>query len=176
MVGLSSFLIETMGVLGPLALLCAGVAMAWRRRQVGPLALAAAGALFFALTGIRFVHQIDHHRFLSRLGSAARVEIAIAGSRVEDPRAVAAITERLQHWRWYSSNHGGWARSVPLVIAADGQTRYFLVGRHLEDPPGAVLELRRGPGRSGWSDGYAFAPALHEALDAWDLGLPGPGE
>ena len=171
--GTASFLLELMPVVFGLVFLVVVVglgAVGGRSR----LRLATMGLLgvWVALMGQRYVHQLLWRRGLAELTPERVQRLEVDGRGVGSPADVEAVVQCLRETEWFSANHGGWKRTVPLVVTlSDGTVRRYQVARYTREP-GAVIAFVR-PGSFGtWQDGYAFSAALPVALSAAGAPLP----
>lgn len=153
MIGMSSFLLESAGGLIGLILLLGGLWSA--RRQRSALAVAAVGLVFTLLMGQRYLWQWRAHAWLEGLRPEAVRAIRVGDRTVADPGEVRAMVQALNGARWFSANHGGWDRPVPLEIESDPPAPVRLTAARYQRQDGWVLAISRG---GGWADGYAFVP------------------
>lgn len=167
MIGTASFLLETAGALIGLIFVVAGLAVA--RTQRGGLVLVLVGGAFLLLMGLRYSYQCRAHAWLEGL-QAGQVRIVRLGPEgLTDPVHVHAFVQALNDARWFSPNHGGWGREVPLHVESDPPAPVNLSAALYLRQEGAILRFSRG---GGWSDGYAFVPGLPAALAAAGAPLP----
>jgi len=174
--GTASFLLELMPVVLGLAFLMAiGLTLtrpaAGRRPRFHLLMLGAVVA-WLLLVGQRYVHQLAWRQGLAKLTPERVQRVEVDGHQLGPPERVGDVLQSLREAEWFSVNHGGWARPVPLVVTlSDGAVRRYEVARYTREA-GAVIAFVR-PGSFGtWHDGYAFSPALPRALSAAGAPLP----
>jgi hypothetical protein len=168
MIGYSSFLIEIMGVVVPVVLLVLGLGL-WilRREKFGPIFVAFAG-LMALMMGVRFAQQVKKHSILSGLAADQVSCVQIGKQTMSDPGDLSPIIAALNDNEWFSSNHGGWAEMVPLIITMkSSEEHHFQVAYYLKEE-GAVIKFYRGH----WQDGFAFSRKLPTALKEIGLALP----
>ena len=146
--------------------------MAAFKKQKGGRALAVMGGLMLLLMGTRYINQTRNHIFLSNLSAARVAHIEVGGAIIDDADEIELIVGALNDRSWFSSNHGGWAKTVPLVILMrDGEARRFRAGYYLRQE-GAVIEFTREWLGGQWRDGYAFSERLPVVLKEMGVMLP----
>jgi len=171
--GTASFLVELMPVVLGLVFLVAVVALrTGESRSRFRLGMTGVLLVWVALMGQRYLHQLAWRRGLAELTPERVERLEVDGRALESPTDVDAVLRCLRETEWFSSNHGGWRRTVPLVVTlSDGAVRRYQVARYTREP-GAVIAFVR-PGAFGtWQDGYAFSAALPVALSAAGAPLP----
>lgn len=172
MIGQTSFLIETIGVLFPSIFVAAGLDAAISRRKRVGFAIAAFAGVVFVLVGVRYVQQVRNHVFLKSLTADSVLQIRVGSRTLSERHEVSPIVDALRDRQWFSSTHGGWADEVPLVVILNtGQGRRFRVAYYLRQE-GAIIAFSRGGNGSYWSDGYAFSRSLPRALKEVGVSLP----
>jgi len=153
----------------------------WRpvlRRQspvTGRLLLVSALALLWAgVMSQLFVRELYLHHKLSQLHADSVESIEVGSHTITDRNDISAIVNALNGAQWFTSNHGGWADEVPLVInlRTEGRQTYH-VGFYLRQK-GAVLVSMSSfdPKGARWSNGYAFYERLPEVLARIGVVLP----
>lgn len=177
MIGTSAILTELLFVGFPLFLLVATGTVVWRSEGAGvSLVTKLAVAIFFALflvASFRFVHQVREHRRLDALRVDQIASIDIDGRVYSGAENLSGVVQALNQSQWFSSNHGGWAREVPLAIhLRSDEELHYRVALYLKQQ-GAVIVLfsRRASGGEN-SYGYAFSRSLPSAMAAAGLPLP----
>lgn len=156
----------------PLVFFSTGLYMAAFKKQKGGRALAVMGGLMLLLMGTRYVNQARNHLFLSNLSAAEVAQVQVGRSIIDDADDIELIVAALNDKSWFSSNHGGWAETVPLVILMqDGRERRFRAGYYLRQE-GAVIEFSREWLGGRWRDGYAFSEKLPAVLKEIGAVLP----
>jgi hypothetical protein len=111
---------------------------------------------------------VKKHSILSGLATDQVSRIQISKQTISDPSDLSPIIAALNDNEWFSSNHGGWAEMVPLIITMkSGEEHRFQVGYYLKEE-GAVIKFYRGH----WQDGFAFSGKLPTALKEIGLALP----
>lgn len=149
--------------------------MAAFKKQKGGRALAVMGGLMLLLMGTRYINQARNHVFLANLSAGEVAHIEVGGSIIDDADEIGLIVAALNDKSWFSSNHGGWAKTVPLVILMrDGDERRFRAGYYLRQE-GAVIEFTREWLGGQWRDGYAFSEKLPVVLKEMGVMLPSEG-
>ncbi len=139
---------------------------------VSLLGVGLVAGVFLFIFPARFIHQAWDHGFLSRLKADDVKAITVGNRTFTSPQEIDAIVQGLNRTEWFTSDHGGWASNVDLLIVMrSGEERYFQVALYLRDP-GAVITFVRPTGRMTWQDGYAFSRDLPAALR--QLGAPLP--
>lgn len=168
MIGISSFLIEVMGVLVPAVFLVLGLGVLISRRHAPGLLIAVFAGLMALMMGVRFAQQVKKHAILSGLATEQVSRIQIGKQAISDPDDLSPVISALKGNEWFSSNHGGWAEMVPLIITMkSGEEHRFQVAYYLREE-GAVIKFYRGH----WQDGFAFSRRLPAALKEIGLALP----
>jgi hypothetical protein len=144
-------------------------------RPIGFVSLVGVGLLtgvFLFIFPIRFIRQVWDHGFLTGLRAEDVKAITVGNRTFTSPREVDAIVQGLNRAEWFTSNHGGWASNVDLLILKrSGEEQYFQVALYLKEP-GAVITFVRARGRITWQDGYAFSRNLPAVLQGLDAPLP----
>ena len=174
--GAPSFVLELMPVVFALGFLIAVWRIWWRGPLVfdrrGRLLVSLAALVMLALVGQRFVHQLGWRRALAELMPERVRHVELDRRMLEDPAKVTEVLRCLREAEWFSPNHGGWGRAVPLVMTlTDGRTLRLQVARYLREPGAVIAFTRPGPVGSG-DDGYAFSPVLTQALSGAGAPLP----
>ncbi len=172
MIGTRSFLLELAPLVFVLVMFTAGIVVAIRDRKVSGLVLSGCVSVIGILMGVRFFQQMSGHRFLADLKPEQVASIGVAGTEITDAKHIASIVKALNARQWFSSNHGGWAQPVELILTLrNGDVRRYRIAHYLREH-GTVIMFRRNSGGIRWADGYAFAHTLPDALAAADVKLP----
>lgn len=172
MIGAASFITELLSFLIPLSLFLSALYLTWFKKQKGGYLFAALTGLALLVMGGRYICQVSNHVLLNHLSADDVAEIQIGKSIVSQQSDVGRVVEALNESRWFSSNHGGWAEAVPLVIRMkNGQAHRFGVGYYLRQE-GAVIEFHRDWGSVRLSDGYGFSGRLPSVLKQVGILLP----
>lgn len=175
MIGLSSLLLEAAGaIIFPLLFILAGIiAERFAKKRIIGLLFAVCGCLLIFTTGGRFFHQWANHRLLEQLSLDEVASIEVNDRPVTGRNDLARLIAALHEVEWFSSNHGGWAQVVPLVIRMkSGPDKRFMVGYYLREE-GAVIIFYRGDYSGTYAaDGYAFSRGLPQALEGMNMVLP----
>jgi hypothetical protein len=128
--------------------------------------------LIWLIVGIRYFNQMRNHIILGSLDANAISQIQVGGKTFTEGDHLRLISESLRDNKWFSSNHGGFAEAMPLIITfKSGRTRRFRTSYYLRQE-GAIILFYRGKGISYWDDGYAFCPNLPVTLNRLGLQLP----
>jgi hypothetical protein len=165
MIGGSSLLTEIMGVAVPVTFLALGLGLLVFRRQKSGLVIVVFAGLMALMMGVRFVQQVKKHSILNGLATDQVSRIQIGTRFISDSNDLSCVVNALKDNEWFSSNHGGWAEMVALIITMkSGEEHRFQVGYYLREE-GAVIRFYRGH----WQDGFAFSRELPAALK--EIGL-----
>lgn len=174
MIGLSSFLIELAFVIFPLAVFALTGHSIWFKREPNTqnhFLMVLTGAMLL-MTGTRYASEVGHHVFLSRLSGDQVSRIQVGQAEISNEADIARVVTALNERRWFSSNHGGWAQPVDLVITMKSGAAYRYHVAHYQRQEGAIIEFTR-PWRFGtWHDGYVFCERLPSVLDQIGINLP----
>lgn len=172
MIGTSSFILELMGALFPLTIFGFAVHWLWSKKQKSGYLFVALAGLMLSLMGTRYAYQLSHHLFLRGLSADEVNRIQIGDSVITKESDIRLVVAALNERQWFSSNHGGWGKTVRLEITLrNDPARAYQVGYYLKEE-GAVIEFSRKWGSSRWYDGYAFSARLPEVLKQIGALLP----
>ena len=172
MIGTKSFLLELLWLLFPLGFLAVGIGICVKKRRLSNFTLIVFASIMSTMTGIRYFQQASNHQFLANLNASAIRSITVGDTIITDPVKIVTLTNSLNDCQWFSSNHGGWADTVDLIITLkDGDVCRYLIGYYLPEH-GVVIEFYRGHTTGHWSDGYAFSATLPESLAEAGVKLP----
>lgn len=173
MIGVESFLSEIMSLLIPLAVIGIGIgARVKQGRSSKALYFIGFGVVFLLLTGIRFFHEASNQHFLRNLAVGDVSSITVGDVTLTEQEEFSAIINSLNDCRWFSSDHGGWADTVDLIVKLkNGEVRRYRIAYYLREH-GVVIEFFRAHKYSEWEDGYAFSSSLPEALADAGIRLP----
>jgi hypothetical protein len=172
--GTASFVLELMPILMGLCFLAMGILLRGSlaggpRRIYLPLA---AWALVFGLMGQRYLHQLAWRHGLAALTPERVRQVQVEGRLLPSSGQLDAVLASLREAEWFSPNHGGWGRMVPMVVTlSDGTIHRYRVARYTREV-GTVIAFERSGLWGTWSDGYAFSPGLPQALAAAGAPLP----
>lgn len=172
MIGTSSFLIELMPIVFPLLFLAGGIfTVKVEKSKIGYLLITFAVVVGFIM-GVRYFYQVRNHMLLDSLAGGEIAEIQVGTMALTQNQQIELVVDALRDNRWFSANHGGWAKTLPLVIKfKDGSLQRFRVAYYLRQE-GAIIEFFRGTDSSYWADGYAFCPRLPGTLNEIGICIP----
>ena len=173
MIGISALLISLGFVLFPL-LAGWAIYLDWHsRRAKHNLLFLAFISLFFLVCANRLLHNLAYHHELRTMSASEVSGFEVEGKVISNPRDISHVVSALNGATWFSYNHGGAARRVPMTVhfVAGGRSDYH-VGYYIREE-GAVIEFSQR-----WGDGVvvfygeAFCRGLPKALE--DAGVPLP--
>ena len=172
MIGTESFLLELMPLLVPLIFIVAGVRIWLKERRFLGLVITAFASIMMVEMGIRYFHQASNHQYLANLTAADIKSIRVGDTTITDPAHIAPITTSLNDCQWFSSDHGGWADTVDLIVTPKhGDAHRYWIGYYLRKH-GIVIKFYRGDKHAYSADGYAFSATLPESLARAGVKIP----
>jgi hypothetical protein len=129
--------------------------------------------LFLGYTFVSsFVAGLRGFYFLRTLQPEGVESISVDSVVVSEGSAKSDLISTLHHVQWFASNHGGWAREVPLrVRLKSGREKDFTTAFYLRQR-GAVIQ---GTFRTPWSHrayDCGFSAELPDVLAAMRIPLP----
>ena len=138
MVGLSAILDQFLFVGIPLAVLVAVFVLVVRARsrggRISVKAKLGVGVLLLllAVASIRFLRQFREHSLLETLRAEDVTAIDVGDRSFTRQEEIQKIVQAFRQSQWFSSNHGGWAKEVPLTIHfRSNEDRHYRVALYL---------------------------------------------
>jgi hypothetical protein len=122
----------------------------------------------------RLVKQIGYRRALHNITADSVESVQVGDIKIQRHADVAAVINALRQSRWFTSEHGGWAEEVNLVIHfKSGDDQRYRIARYLRRE-GAVIDYVGQGDDSNFVRhyGYSFAEQLPDILQR--LGAPLP--
>ncbi len=122
------------------------------------------------VTGI--VAGLSGFYFLKTLRPETLQSVTVDGHTIAEDSTINAISSSLRNVRWFSSDHDGWAREVPLRFhLRNGNERTFWGALYLRQH-GAVIRGMFGNARSYRSYDCGFSAELPHVLARLSVPLP----
>ena len=173
MIGNASFYLELVFAAFPLIFVIASIVLIFKKTPKAVFMLVPA-LVMLALIDVRFYYQLKNRQTLKSLSAQKIESIKVGNKKITSPEEMALVVAELNKTEWFSSNHGGWAREIPLLIKhKSGEENEFSVALYRREEGGAIIRFQRnGFFGSRASDGYAYSANLPETLKKIQFALP----